>query len=59
LAKEISTDRGINPAWVHALALDGDEMEIAARLWPGGSIRRLRSVIEIILSKRDEQALRH
>jgi hypothetical protein len=57
LVKEIAADRAINPAW--GTPLDGDEMEIAARLWPGGSIRRLRSVIEIILSKRDEQALRH
>jgi hypothetical protein len=35
-------------------------MEVAARLWPtGGSIRRLRSIVEVILSKRDELALRH
>ncbi len=57
LLKEIAADRGISPAW--ATPLDGDEMEIATRLWPGGSIRRLRSVLEIIFSRRDERALTH
>jgi ATP-dependent Lon protease len=58
LATEVAAERGISAEW-YAPGLDGDEMELAGRLWKGGSIRRLRNVIEIILSRRDQLAMRH
>ncbi len=59
LAKEISADRGIDPAW--PVELSDFEQDVAAELWSGGSIRRLRSIVEIIISQRNEPAfaLRH
>jgi ATP-dependent Lon protease len=57
LAREIAAERGIDPAWPSDL--DSFELDVAARLWPGGSIRRLRSIVEIILIHRDTLALRH
>jgi ATP-dependent Lon protease len=58
LAREIAQERGIDPAWGPA-DLDPFEIDVAERLWSGGSIRRLRSIVEILLTKRDEIALRH
>jgi ATP-dependent Lon protease len=63
LAREIAAERGIAPKrgivpeWV--LDLDSFEIDVASRLWRGGSIRRLRAIVEIIISKRDELAMRH
>lgn len=34
-------------------ALNEDEIEIAARLWSGGSVRKLRSIVERILAHRE------
>jgi hypothetical protein len=48
-----------NGAEGFAVPLDGDELEIAAKLWKGGSIRRLRAIIERLLARRDQQAPRH
>lgn len=56
LAKEICAERGLD-GWPSDL--DDFELDVAERLWPGGSIRRLRSIVEIIISKRDELAMRH
>jgi hypothetical protein len=57
IVREIAVERGVDAAW--AAPLDGDELHIAAGLWPGGSIRRLRAIIECLLARRDEQAQRH
>jgi ATP-dependent Lon protease len=42
-----------------AAPLDGDEIEIARRIWKGGSIRKLRAIVECLLARRDAQAPRH
>lgn len=42
-----------------AVPLDGDELEIAATLWKGGSIRKLRAIVGRLLSRRDKRATRH
>jgi ATPase family associated with various cellular activities (AAA) len=40
--------------------LNGEELHIAAELWrKGGSIRKLRAIIERLLARRDQQAPRH
>ena len=39
--------------------LDGDEIEIAARLIGDGSIRRLREIVRRLLAAREAHALRH
>jgi hypothetical protein len=57
IVREFATEAGVDPDWVNPL--DGDEIEIAAGLWKGGSLRRLRAVIERILARRDEMAMRH
>ena len=57
LAREIAAERGIAAEW--GWDLDSFEIDVASRLWHGGSIRRLRSIVEIIISKRDQLALRH
>jgi hypothetical protein len=57
IAEEIAAERGAVQAY--APRLDGEEMTIAADLWRGGSLRRLRAIVERLLARRDEQATRH
>lgn len=53
LAHELpGDDRFVQP-------LDGDEIEIAARLLGDGSIRRLRAIVQRLLAQREAQAMRH
>jgi ATP-dependent Lon protease len=39
--------------------LDGTERTAVARHWPGGSVRRLRRIVEAILRERDIRASRN
>ena len=48
---EIAKDRGLNPTWIPPLA--GFEQDFAKAQWNGGSVRRLRTVIEAIIRARD------
>ncbi len=41
---------GLDEAWA---ALDAVEMSALAEAWPGGSIRKLRKLIETVLRARD------
>lgn len=50
---DIAADRGLDRRWLQPLA--GDELEIVQKAWPGGSLRRLRRVLELILDGRDRQ----
>jgi hypothetical protein len=48
---DIARDRGVDPRWYPPLA--EDEIDIIKSAWPGGSLRRLRMSIEILLDGRD------
>jgi hypothetical protein len=39
--------------------LDGVEYRAIARLWRGGSVRRLRRIVEAVLHQREMQATRN
>lgn len=54
---DLTKERGLDQSWV--APLDGAEREAAARHWPGGSVRRLRRIVEAILRERDVRASRN
>ncbi|WMT76480.1 AAA family ATPase [Bradyrhizobium sp. Ash2021] len=43
--------RGLSPEWI--APFDATELDIIAGLWPGGSMRRLARIVEVILDARD------
>ena len=51
IVEDIAKDRGVNSRWYPPLA--EDEIEVIKSAWPGGSLRRLRMSIEILLDGRD------
>jgi ATP-dependent Lon protease len=51
IVADIAGERGGDPRWFPAL--DDGELAIAEELWPGGSVRRLRAVVERILAYRE------
>lgn len=57
MVRAISNDRGIPEAWVQDL--DGFELRAVADVWKGGSLRKLRRVLEAVLTARDKSATRH
>lgn len=54
---DLAKERGLDQSWVSPL--DGVEREAAAKHWPGGSVRRLRRVVEAILRERDVRSTRN
>jgi len=54
---DLAKERGLDASWVPPLA--GAEHAAAARHWRGGSVRRLRRVVEAILRGRDVNATRN
>ena len=52
---EIAEDRGLDPKWIPPLA--GFEQDFAKAQWNGGSVRRLRAIIEAIIRARDTEKL--
>jgi ATP-dependent Lon protease len=54
---DLAKERGLDQSWVPPL--DGVEREAVAKHWPGGSVRRLRRVVEAILRERDVRATRN
>lgn len=54
---DLAKERGLATNWV--LPLDGTERAVAARSWRGGSVRRLRRIVEAILRDRDAKATRN
>ena len=50
---DIAKERGGDPRFYPDL--DDGELSIAEDLWPGGSVRRLRSIVERILAYRERQ----
>ena len=51
---ELLADQGLDHRWVSPL--DEIELEAVTKAWPGGSLRKLRRVIEVILASR---SMRH
>jgi hypothetical protein len=49
-------EQGLDGAW--ALPLDGVELEALRRAWPGGSIRALRRLVDVVLTARDRETAR-
>ena len=47
---ELLADQGLDHRWVSPL--DEIELEAVTKAWPGGSLRKLRRVIEVILASR-------
>jgi ATP-dependent Lon protease len=54
---DLARERGLDQSWV--TPLDGIEHEAVARNWAGGSVRRLRRVVEAVLRERDIHASRN
>ncbi len=54
---DLARERGLDAAWVPPL--DGAERAAIAQNWRGGSIRRLRRMVEAILCERDLRAARN
>jgi ATP-dependent Lon protease len=54
---DLAKERGLDESWVPPL--DGTEHAAVARNWRGGSVRRLRRVVEGILRERDLRATRN
>ena len=51
IVKRIAEERGIDPRWYAPLA--EDEVELMLAVWPGGSIRQLRRIVETMIDGRD------
>jgi ATP-dependent Lon protease len=54
---DLAKERGLDEIWMPPL--DGAEFAAVARNWRGGSVRRLRRVVEAILRQRDLRATRN
>ncbi len=54
---DLARERGLDRRWVPPL--DGTEHTAVARHWRGGSVRRLRRIVEAILRERDLRAARN
>lgn len=54
---DLARDRGLDARWIPPL--DGDEHAAVASAWPGGSVRNLRELVEVILRERDASATRN
>ena len=54
---DLARERGLDQSWVPPL--DGAEHTAVARHWRGGSVRRLRRIVEAILRERDTRAVRN
>jgi ATP-dependent Lon protease len=53
----LARERGLDQHW--AQPLDGTEYRTVTRLWRGGSVRRLRRIVEAVLHQREMQATRN
>jgi hypothetical protein len=54
---DLAKERGLDQSWVPPL--DGAEHTAVARYWRGGSLRRLRRIVETLLRERDVRATRN
>lgn len=51
MLQQIEVARGLDPGWIAPLA--GDEIEVIQSTWGGGSLRKLKSAIEVTINTRD------
>ena len=56
LLRTIATERGVDARWI--TPIDAVERAIIAKHWPGGSIRPLLRILEVVLQARDRHATR-
>jgi ATP-dependent Lon protease len=54
---DLARQRGLEPVWI--APLNGEEREAIASAWPGGSVRQLRRLVEIVLRDRDANATKN
>lgn len=54
---DLARERGLDAAWV--LPLDSAERAAIGQSWRGGSVRRLRRMVEALLQERDRRATRN
>jgi hypothetical protein len=54
---DLARERGLDRSWVPPL--DGAEHAAVAQHWRGGSVRRLRRIVEAVLRERDVRAARN
>jgi hypothetical protein len=54
---DLASERGLDQSWIPPL--DGLERAAIAQHWHGGSVRRLRRIVEAILRERDVRAVRN
>ncbi|WP_245332417.1 hypothetical protein [Bradyrhizobium erythrophlei] len=54
---DLAKERGLDQIWVPPL--DGVEYAAVTMNWRGGSVRRLRRIVEAILRERDRRAPRN
>ncbi len=57
LLAEAASERGIDPLWYQGLS--PDEIAVLRKAWRGGSVRRLRRMLDALLRHRDRAAARH
>jgi ATP-dependent Lon protease len=54
---DLAKERGLDQSWVPPL--DGAEHAAVARHWRGGSVRRLRRIVEAVLRERELRATKN
>jgi ATP-dependent Lon protease len=54
---DLTKQRGLDSRWI--VPIDGVERAAIAAHWHGGSVRRLRRIVEVILRERDTHAVRN
>ncbi|GGD38363.1 AAA family ATPase [Aureimonas glaciei] len=52
MIRQIEIGRGLDPGWI--APLDGDEIEVIQKAWGGGSLRKLKSAIQVTVDVRDK-----
>lgn len=57
LLAQAAAERGTDPRWVQGLT--GEEVRVLRRAWRGGSVRRLRRMLDVLLRHREQAAVRH
>ncbi|WP_298885812.1 AAA family ATPase [uncultured Bradyrhizobium sp.] len=57
IVADLARERGLDAEWIPML--DGVEHAAVASVWPGGSVRTLRRLVEVILRDRDARATRN
>jgi len=57
IVADLAAERGLDARWVRPL--DGDEIEIAQRMLGDGSARRLRAIVDRLLTARESREMKH